>query len=420
MISYTRARALLEARASVLPVRLVALASVMGRIAAEDIAAGFAVPSFNNSAMDGFAVRAADCTQMPLRLPVCGFLAAGGAACAWQAGQAVQIMTGAAVPDGADSIIPIEDVTVERRADGTVASITLAAAPKLGAHIRRSGEDWQPSERLLRAGEKIAPHHVMGLAVQGIGAVAVREMPRIIVLTTGDEVLRVGEDCAGQPPGGNRIYDTNSPFLLSAARQFGAEAVDGGHIQDTRAAFAQALREIIARGRPGEMVLSTGAVSKGDLDFIPAALADVGAEIIFHRVAIRPGKPVLFALLPGGLPFFGLPGNPVSAAVGFRFFVVPLLRAAMGIPPERPWRLPLSQDYACKPGLRLFLKARLVLDDGGRVSASVLPGQESFRIQPLVRANGWIVRSEEEAALKAGRLVDVYPADPLAATLELT
>lgn len=418
MISYQQAVDLLLAHAPSLPVEAVPVAAAGGRVAAAEIAAKFAVPSFDNSAMDGFALRAADAASAspatPQILPVRGFVAAGSDAPVWQPGQAVQIMTGAPVPAGADAVVPVEDVAVERAETGAARHVTLTAAPSPGANIRRHGEDWRPGDVILRVGELVTPHHVMALAALGHGVAPVRARPRLTVLTTGDELLRPGPASVGQPPGGSRIYDSNSAFLLAAARQCGAEIRDGGHVPDTAEAFATALRGIIAHAQPGDIVISTGAVSKGDLDFVPAALAMAGAEIIFHRVAIRPGKPILFAKLPGGGGFFGLPGNPVSAAVGFRFFVVPLLRAALGMAPEQPWRLPLRQDFTGKPGLRLFLKAAWGVDAAGTTAAQVLPGQESFRIQPLTRANGWIVRREEAAMLRAGELVEFYPTQALA------
>ena len=156
------------------------------------------------------------------------------------------------------------------------------------------------------------------------------------------------------------------------------------------------------------MVLSTGAVSMGRYDFVPDALRSLGATLHFHKVKIRPGKPLLFASLPGGQLFFGLPGNPVSSAVGLRFFVEPALRAMTGLPQERPLQLPLAAAFKKRLPLRFHLKGRLEVDAGGKLQARVLPGQESFRIQPLLQANCWIVVDEAMQAPQAGDLVEVY------------
>lgn len=167
-----------------------------------------------------------------------------------------------------------------------------------------------------------------------------------------------------------------------------------------------ALERALAAG--ADVLLSTGAVSMGRYDFVPDALRQIGATIHFHKVRIRPGKPVLFATLPGGALFFGLPGNPVSSAVGLRFFVEPALRMLTGLPPERPLKLPLSAPYGKRQGVRVHLKGRVMPDAAGRLWAQVLPGQESFRIAPLAWSNAWIVLDEPDGELPEGALVDVY------------
>ncbi len=416
MIPYAHAKALLLAHAGCAKALTLPLDEAVGRVAAAPVAAGFSVPSFDNSAMDGFALAAADAAaarpEQPLRLPVAAVAAAGGGPTLWRPGTVVQIMTGAALPPGPDTVVPIENVTVERDGDGVARAVTLTAPPRPGAHIRRRGEDFTPGDALVTAGEHLTPHQVMALAALGVGRLEVAAPPLLTVLATGDEVRPVTAASAGEAPGGDAIFNVNSPYLRTAARLWGGEIEEGGQVPDTRAAFAEALRTLMARNRPGQMVLSTGAVSKGEFDFVPAALADVGADILFHRVAIRPGKPVLFALLPGGVPFFGLPGNPISAAVGFRFFVVPLLRARLGLAPERPWRLPLARSHAVKPGYTVFLKAALSIGGGGTPRVEILPGQESFRIRPMLAANGWVAWDESCAELESGHLVDFYPAFP--------
>jgi molybdopterin molybdotransferase len=155
----------------------------------------------------------------------------------------------------------------------------------------------------------------------------------------------------------------------------------------------------------------------GRYDFVPDALRGVGATLHFHKVRIRPGKPLLFARLAGGQLYFGLPGNPVSSAVGLRFFVEPSLRALTGMAPERPLRVPLAATYRKRAPLRFHLKGRVAIDEAGRLQAQVLPGQESFRILPLLAANAWIVVSEEAEAPEAGDLVDVYGLGHLEAPL---
>jgi molybdopterin molybdotransferase len=421
MLSYAQALALLNTRPPRLQTETIPLAEALGRTTAGELRAGFAVPSFDNSAMDGFAVRLANCRnaspETPVVLPVSSVTAAGDHAGRLESGYAVQIMTGAMLPAGGEVVYPIEDVAVARDAQGAVTTITLTSASAPGANIRGKGEDFQPDDLLTANATRLTSRHLMALAALGVGSVPVWQRPHITVLATGNEVRDVPAGQAKATPHEAAIYNSNAPYLLAAAREAGALVDYGGIIPDTQAAFVAALEGIIAQARPGQIIVSTGAVSKGDFDFVPAALAALNAEILFHRVAIRPGKPVLFAILPNGTPFFGLPGNPASAAAGLRFFVAPLLRAAWGLPPESPLRVRLAETYKARPGLRIFLKAHLAIGADGAAAATILEGQESFRIQPMLRLNGWVVREETLGSLEAGSLVDFYPADPFSTLL---
>ena len=197
-----------------------------------------------------------------------------------------------------------------------------------------------------------------------------------------------------------------APFLAARLIAAGAELVYRRTVGDAPEAFRAALAEALQAG--AEVVLSTGAVSMGRYDFVPDALRSLDARVHFHKVRIRPGKPLLFAKLASGALYFGLPGNPVSAAVGLRFFVEPALRAMLGLAAERPLRVPLAEAYAKRAPLRFHLKARLDSDGEGRLRAHVLPGQESFRILPLLASNAWVVLPEQADAFAAGTLVDVY------------
>ncbi|MGP1665178.1 MAG: molybdopterin-binding protein, partial [Rhodanobacter sp.] len=203
-----------------------------------------------------------------------------------------------------------------------------------------------------------------------------------------------------------QIRNSNGPFLAARVVAAGAELVYQQTVGDEPAAFVQALQQALQAG--AEVVLSTGAVSMGRHDFVPETLRGLGADIHFHKVQIRPGKPLLFASLPDGVLFFGLPGNPVSSSVGLRFFVEPALRQMLGLPLEQPLRLPLLHRFDKRVPLRCFLKGRVTLTSTGQLTALVLAGQESFRIRPLLDANAWVVVAEDADACAAGSLVDVY------------
>jgi molybdopterin molybdotransferase len=226
----------------------------------------------------------------------------------------------------------------------------------------------------------------------------------VALLSTGAELIADPT----LPLGEGQIYAANAPYLEASLHAMGAEVIANTALGDDAQAFAAQLREVAARA---DVVVSTGAVSMGRHDFIPASLRVADARLLFHKVAIRPGKPLLAACLQEGPLFIGLPGNPIAAAVGFRFFVVPVLRAMLGMPPETPLRVPLSESVRVTAGLRRFFKARLSYSASSGMGLELLEGQESYRIGSLLQANAWAVLHEDANELPAGALVDVLPRD---------
>jgi len=225
--------------------------------------------------------------------------------------------------------------------------------------------------------------------------------PKVAVIATGKELVTE----AAQALESGQIRDSNRPYLIGRLQAAGAEVVWQGTVGDDVAAFDAVLDDALAAG--AKVLISTGAVSAGRYDFIPDALRARGARIVFHKVAIRPGKPLLFAVLPDGELYFGLPGNPVSAAVGQRFFVEPVLRRLLGLAAEPLLQLPLQADVRKPPGLRFHARARVDVDAQGRLSARVLSGQESFRLKSMLQANAWVVLEGEGDLVAAGTPVRV-------------
>lgn len=407
MLGVDEALALIRAEAAPLGAERVALADAVGRILAEAVVSTVDLPPFDNTAMDGFALRCGgEVLPAGSEFAVTGLSAAGDAIARVGEG-AWRIMTGAPMPAGCDSVVPVEQIEVlAQDAEGVPLRIRLTAELPPDQHIRRAGEDVANGARLLEAGSRLNPEALALLAALGIGEVALQRRPRVAVLCTGRELV----DDPAAPLGEGRIRNSNGPFLAAALPVHGAELSLRETVPDTVEAFLASLQRAVEAG--SDVVLSTGAVSMGEFDFVPEALARLGAATIFHKVRMRPGKPLLFARLPSGALFVGLPGNPVSAAVGLRFFVSAALRALQGLPPETPLRLPLRAGWSKKPGLRLFAKARVALDAGGTATVEVLQGQESFRLAPLLRANAWAVLPEDAASLDAGEMVDAYPLGP--------
>lgn len=403
MIAFDDARRRVLAAAAMIAAERIPVNASMGRIVAEDVFSPEHLPSFDNTAMDGFAL-ATGGQAMPegTELVVSAALAAGEAAPAGCEG-ACEIMTGAPIPDGLDAVIPVENVAVlEHDVDRRPQRIRLLQAVLPGANVRRRGQDISAGDLIMPSGTRVGAPERMVLAALGIADIPVRKCPVAALLTTGRELV----DDPGQALLPGQIRNSNGPFLADRLLECGAELRIRQSLPDEAGAFTAAVGRCLTAGV--ELIISTGAVSMGRYDFIPDALRELGAEILFHKVAMRPGKPLLFARLPGGALYFGLPGNPVSSAIGMRFFVEPALRACLGLTQEVPLQVPLAEAVEKKPGFRMLQKAVLQCDDQGRLSATVMKGQESFRIRPLLQSNAWAVLPEQGANMSAGTLVDLY------------
>ena len=370
----------------------------LGRVLRQAVVSAAAVPPFDNSAMDGYAL-GGDAAPLPAGSEwlVEGEQAAGDAV-RGRARGAWEIMTGAAMPEGLDRVIPVEQ-TERLEAPHRVRLLAEVAA---GQNVRLAGSDVAVGETVLAAATVLAPQHLMLLASLGVVRVNVAARPRVAALCTGRELI----DDPAVPLAPGQIRNSNGPFLAARIPAAGAELAHGETVGDDVDAFLDAVDR--ARAAGARIIISTGAVSMGRYDFVPVALERLGAQVLFHKVAIRPGKPLLFARLPDGTLFFGLPGNPVAVAVGLRFFVEPALRAMLGLPRERPWQVPLAAPFVKKPRLHFYLKSQLAVDERGQLSATALHGQESYRIRPLAQANAWVRIPLAANELPAGSLVEVY------------
>ncbi len=410
MIDYSTAIEIVSATVVPLAPEEATLDASCGNVAAVDIETTVNVPAFTNSAMDGFAIRAADTvtatTDTPVDLVILGSIAAGtgppvdptAPSSTWE------IMTGAALPEDCDSVIPLERVEQTDRVKGQAGTIRITEPVLPGSHIRRAGEDFAVGQSTLTAGQDIGPEVVMGLAAIGVEKSLIQPMPRIAIITTGNE-LTAG-DHALQP---GMIRDANGPYLMAALARLGIDGATAHRVGDN----ASDLQEQIATlEQSTDVILTTGAVSVSRMDFVPAALADLGAEILFHRVAIRPGKPILFARLPSGTLVFGLPGNPIAVAVGLRFFAVAALRRLQGRVAEQFHSATSRTGLEKKKGLRFFAKGRAEVNSEGQLMVEILPGQESFKISPLMQANCWAVIEENYTSVMPGQLVQVAPLYP--------
>jgi molybdopterin molybdotransferase len=373
VIPLEEARAHVLERVPVLPVVEVALADALGCVTAEAVRATEAVPPFANSAMDGYAVQAADTAGAPVDLKVVGMIAAGSASdIVVGSGQAARIMTGAPLPEGADAVVPVECTSV----DGDVATMKIEVAP--GASVRGVGEDVNVGDVVVDAGVVLTPGRLGVLASVGVERVRVHRRPKVGVLSTGDELVTSGALAAGQ------IRDSNRPTLLALLRESGFDAVDLGIARDDEASVASAIGHAVASC---DAVLTSGGVSMGDLDFVKVVLDRIG-EMRWMQIAIRPAKPFAFGAVRD-IPVFGLPGNPVSSMVSYELLARPALRHMAGFTDLDRMVVPAVAPDGIRGGAdgRTFY-CRVVAaqtDDGWVVRSA--GGQGSHQLTAMATAN---------------------------------
>ena len=241
----------------------------------------------------------------------------------------------------------------------------------------------------------------MGLAALGLNHISAYKQPKVSIITTGNEISSKNADNSK-----GVILDSNRPYLEAAVRQSGAMLIGSRSVSDQADALATAITGAAA---DADIILTTGGVSAGRMDFVPEVLRGLGAEILFHKVAIRPGKPLLFARMPNGTLIFGLPGNPVAVAVGWRFFVVEAIRLMLGQQPGTCSAARLVNGTGSRAGLRFFAKARSAVNASGELEVEVLGGQESFKISPLMQANCWAIFTESDEQCMAGDQILITP-----------
>ncbi|HYY11579.1 MAG TPA: gephyrin-like molybdotransferase Glp [Kineosporiaceae bacterium] len=387
-----RGRAL-AAFAPLPPVR-VPLLRALGLVLAEDVVSSLVLPPFENSAMDGFAVRAADVAAAsdadPVVLPVLGEVAAGGGRpAALEPGTAVRIMTGAPVPPGADAVVPVE--WTAGWTDGERVVVHRAAEP--GAFVRAAGGDVESGEVVLRAGARLSPRHLALLAAVGCADVAVRPAPRVVVLSTGSELVPLGQD-----PRYGEIHDSNGYGLTAAAAELGADASYAGIVADEPGAVRAALE---AAAASADLVLTSGGVSAGTRDTVKEVLTALGT-VRFDKVAMQPGMPQGFGTI-GGTPVFTLPGNPVSSMVSFEVFVRPALLAVLGV---EGWQRPRVEaaatvGWSAPAGRRQYARATLDRHDG-QVTVTPVGAQGSHLAADLAVATCLAVVPEDVTRVEPG------------------
>jgi molybdopterin molybdotransferase len=370
-----------------------------GCVLAEDLVAPADMPRFDNSGMDGYAVRSEDVAgasaASPVVLPVTGDVAAGPASpLRVMPGVCVRIMTGAMLPAGADTVVPVEHT------DGGVAQVAITRPAPPGQHVRRAGEDVRAGETVLTAGTHLGAVQVGLAAAAGRSRLVVRPRPRVVVVSTGSELVDPGE-----PYGPGQIPDSNSPALTAAAFEAGAIAYRVGIVPDDPRELMRTLEDQLVRA---DVLVTSGGVSVGAYDVVKEVLSRLGT-VRFDEVAMQPGKPQAFGTIgPDETPVFGLPGNPVSALVSFEAFVRPALRRMLGADQvERPRvRAAVTEPLTSPPGRRSFLRVHLEVRDGV-YAVTPVSGSGSHLLAGMARANALAMVAEDVTEVPEGGAVEV-------------
>jgi molybdopterin molybdotransferase len=380
------------------PALRIPLDDALRSVLAEDVVSPIDIPAWTNSAMDGYAARAADVRGAsethPVRLRVIEHLPAGHfPSRPIGAGECARIFTGAPLPDGSDSVIRQEDT------DGGAETVTILKDRDAGVNLRRTGEDIRKGAHVLPAGSELGPAHLGVLASLAVAHPLVYRRPRVAILGSGDEIVDI--DQPEEILSGRKIASSNTHTLVAMVREAGGEPINLGIAADTR----ESLKEHLARALDCDLLITSAGISVGEHDFVRGVLESLGSELRFWKLRMRPGAPVGFGLL-GAMPWIGLPGNPVSTMVTFELFARPAIRKMMGqtLPYRRSVSVRLTEPINVKPRLQHFLRG-VVSENGGELAARLTGPQGSGILTSMVQANALLIIPEGQFETPVGDAV---------------
>ena len=401
----------------------ICLREAVGRVCGESIIVEKPMPPFDNSAMDGFALRSMESAGAssgnPITFKIAGSILAGDVAPQSHGGcQRIcyEIMTGAPFPgesrDSFDACVKVEDVQITySEKHSTPVSIQVYEPVTKYQHKRLVGEDLVKGDVIIHRGEVIRPEHVMALATQYHTIIKVFRTVRVGIISTGKEIENIeNENSSPKLEDNFKIADVNAPYIraaLEASKTTITQYIDG--VGDDETHYVSVLKKFISRDQSSmDLLISTGGVSKGKADFIEHALHTLGAEVIVHGVAMHPGHPVLIARFPTGQTYFGLPGNCVATSVTLRFIVSPYIAEMLHRRPEKPIRSLLTEPLTKRKGFRCFMEGFLHSNDRCTSVVHITPRHSSSKFSALLRSNAWVIVDEEVESLSVGQSVDVY------------
>ena len=405
MINYKKSLLILNKNKIVINSEEVPSKDSLNRVCSKNVFSKVNYPAANNSAFDGFAIKSSDSKyaskRKKIKLKVLKTLAAGDKPkIKYKKYSCIEIMTGAIVPKPFDTIIPVEKADISRVKKNRF--LLLQSRVKKKQYVRFSGSDFKRKQVIISKGEIINSSHILALKTLGVKNILVKKKPNILFFSTGNEISENShvEDWM--------VRNSNSYYLRSLAKFFLFNYYDGGLIRDnTEKKFQKLLKKKIKSKY--DIIITSGAVSAGKFDFVPKIIKKFKTQGYFKGVAIRPGKPFLFAKFKSNnKSFFGLPGNPISSAACFRFFVYPYLLKILGVQPEKPFNAILKNDFIKKKKITSFLKAKVSVAKNNKLEVEISKGQESFRINSFINSNSWAVLKYGKTHFKKGQTVECY------------
>lgn len=379
----------------------------LNRISSNNIYSNTDQPKTDNSSFDGFAINSKDTKYLNKKhsqlFRIIGSIAAGDKPLKKKLKkfQAVEIMTGGLVPKGFDSIIPIEQVVfIPNKSKPKF--IQISKKIKKNENVRKRGSDFKKREMIIKKGTLIQSNHILAFKSLGIEKIKVKKKPNILFFSSGNEITNKSNILDWQ------VRNSNNHYLRSLQKNFLFDIKDGGILKDNQENFFQnQIKKMI--NSKFDLIITSGAVSAGKFDFIPKIIKKFKLSAYFKNVAIRPGKPILFAkFLKKNKAIFGLPGNPISSAACFRFFVYPFLLNSLGIKIEKPIKASLKNGFYKKKLFTRFVKSKLNTTQNGKIQVEILKGQESYKIEPLVNSNSWSILPSGKSKFKKGDILDCF------------
>ena len=405
MISYKQSRKILKNSKIIIKDEIVKSSNCINRVTAENIFSKINNPSENNAAFDGFAINSKDTKNLKKKgklFKIIGTVSAGDKPTKKRNKkfQTIEIMTGGILPKGFDTIVPIEQIIFYPEKNPKF--IFVNKKIKKHQHVRIKGSDFKRNDLLVKKGKILQPNHILAFKTLGISKVKVKKIPRILFFSTGNEIT----DKEKTPNW--KVRNSNSHYIESLKENFLFNYSNGGILRDKdKLIFEKKIKQMLNSNI--DIIVTSGAVSAGKFDYVPSVVKKFKLSCYFKGVTIRPGKPVLFAKIKGKQKaIFGLPGNPISSAACFRFFVFPYIENLLGISEEKPIRAVLKKNFSKKINFTRFVKSKINTTKNGNVEVEILKGQESFRIQSFIKSNIWVLLPSGKSKFKKGDAVDCF------------